>query len=129
MSHMEHTQALRANTQVHFNCFQSVVVPFAKELGLTQEQAYALGAHFGSGMRHGGTCGALSGALLVLGGLGYDEHQAAQFIRDFRESHGATDCATLLKASHDRGEVKKEHCDGLVYEMVQALDALLEQKG
>ena len=120
MSHMEHTQALRANTQVHFNCFQSVVVPFAKELGLTQEQAYALGAHFGSGMRHGATCGALSGALLVL---------AAQFIRDFRESHGATDCATLLKASHDRGEVKKEHCDGLVYEMVQALDALLEQKG
>lgn len=124
MNHMEHTQALRANTQTHYNCFQSVIVPFAQELGLNEEQAYALGSHFGSGMRHGATCGALSGALLVLGGLGYDEHQAAALIRDFRERHGSTDCATLLKSSHDRGEARKDHCDGLVYEMVQALESL-----
>ena len=128
MTHMEHTQALRANTQVHYNCFQSVVTPFAQELGLTEEQAYALGAHFGSGMRHGATCGALAGALMVLGGLGYDEHQAAALIRSFREAHGATDCATLLKDSHDRGEARKDHCDGLVFEMVRALDALSEKK-
>ena len=127
MNRMEHTQALRASTQVHYNCFQSVTIPFAKELGLSEEQLFALGTHFGSGMRHGGTCGALSGALLVLGGLGYDEHQAAQLIRSFRQAHGATDCATLLKASHDRGEARKDHCDGLVYEMVQAIDALQAQ--
>ena len=127
MTRMEHTQALRANTQVHFNCFQSVVVPFARELGLTEEQAYALGAHFGSGMRHGSACGALSGALLVLGGLGCDERQAAQLIRRFREDHGATDCAALLKAAHDRGEERKPHCDALVYEMVRALEDLQAQ--
>ena len=127
MTPMEHTQALRANTQVHFNCFQSVVVPFARELGLTEEQAYALGAHFGSGMRHGSACGALSGALLVLGGLGYGEEEAAQLIRRFREDHGATDCAALLKAAHDRGEERKPHCDALVYEMVRALEDLQAQ--
>ena len=121
MTHMEHTRALRENEQIHYNCCQSILIPFAKELGLTEEQAQALGTHFGSGMRHGSTCGALSGTLMVLGGLGYDDKQSMEFIRSFRQTHGATDCATLLKASHERGVQRKDHCDGLVYEMVQAL--------
>lgn len=128
MNRLEQAQALRADTAVHYNCFQSVLLPFAQELGLTREQAYALGAHFGSGMRHGATCGALSGALLVLGGLGYDEHQATQLIHQFQQAHGATDCATLLRESHQRGEERKAHCDGLVLEMVQALDTLAQKK-
>ena len=122
MNHTEDVRALRADTQTHYNCCQSVLIPFAGELGLSREQAYALGAHFGSGMRHGAACGALSGALLVLGGLGYGEEEAAQLIRRFREDHGATDCAALLKAAHDRGEERKPHCDALVYEMVRALE-------
>lgn len=124
MDRMEHVRALRANTEVHYNCCQSVLVPFAAEMGLTEEQAYALGAHFGSGMRHGSACGAFSGTLMVLGALGYDEKQAAALIRQFKADHGATDCATLLKASKERGEAKKDHCDGLVFEMVSVLEAL-----
>ena len=124
MNYMEHVRTLREDTQVHYNCCQSVLIPFAQELGLTRDQAFALGVHFGSGMRHGSTCGALSGALMVLGGLGLDGKQAQALIRTFRENHGATDCATLLKASHDRGELRKDHCDGLVYEMVKALSEL-----
>lgn len=127
MKHMEHAQQLRADTAVHYNCAQSVLVPFAREMGLTPEQANALGAHFGSGMRHGSTCGAVSGALMVLGAMGYDEQTAGALLRQFRERHGAMDCAALLKASHDRGEARKDHCDGLVYEMVQALEAILAQ--
>ena len=88
----------------------------------------AIGAHFGSGMRHGGTCGALSGGMMVLGLAGYPEQEAAALIRQMRERHGATDCATLLKASHDRGEVRKEHCDGLVYEMVALLEQILSRR-
>ena len=68
------------------------------------------------------------GKLLVLGGLGYGEEEAAQLIRRFREDHGATDCAALLKAAHDRGEERKPHCDALVYEMVRALEALPREK-
>ncbi len=124
MTHMEEVRALRADAQVHYNCFQSVLIPFADQLGLSREQAYALGAHFGSGMRHGATCGALSGALMVLGGLGYGEKEALELIRVFRQAHGSTQCATLLKDSHDRGEARKDHCDGLVFEMIQALCAL-----
>ena len=43
MEHMELARTLRANTEVHYNCCQSVLVTFAQEMGLTQEQAYALG--------------------------------------------------------------------------------------
>lgn len=124
MNHMEEVRALRADTQTHYNCCQSVLIPFAQEMGLTRDQAQALGAHFGSGMRHGATCGALSGALMVLGGLGYGEKEALEFIRTFRQNHGATECAALLKASHERGEARKDHCDGLVFEMIEALSKL-----
>lgn len=124
MTRLEHVRALRGNTDVHYNCCQSVLVPFAKEMGLSEEQAYALGAIFGSGMRHGAVCGVISGAMMVLGAAGYDDKTATAFLRQFKEAHGATDCASLLKSSHDRGEEKKVHCDGLVYEAVTALDAL-----
>jgi len=125
MDRMEHVRALRANVEVHYNCCQSVLVPFAKEMGMTEEQAYALGAHFGSGMRHGSACGAFTGALMVLGSLGYNEVQAQALIRQFREAHGSTTCAELLKASHDRGIARKPHCDGLVFEMVETLERIL----
>lgn len=128
MHYMEDARALRADTRTHYNCCQSVLIPFAGEMGLTREQARALGAHFGSGMRHGATCGALSGALMVLGGLGYGEKEALELIRSFRQNHGATECAVLLKASHQRGELRKDHCDGLVYEMVEALSALSKDR-
>ena len=125
MEHMEHARALRSDPNVHYNCCQSVLVTFAKEMGLSEVQAYALGSHFASGMLHGATCGALSGALMVLGALGYEKTQAMALIRQFQEKHAATDCATLLNASNKRGEPRKSHCDGLVYEMVEAVEAQL----
>ena len=127
MDKMEHARRLRAITDKHYNCCQSVLVPFAHELGLSEEQAYALGAHFGSGMRHGSTCGALTGALMVLGSMGYGEQEAQTMLRAFREKNGCTDCAHLLAAARERGEEKKPHCDRLVYECVQALLELTEK--
>ncbi|MGI5962132.1 MAG: C-GCAxxG-C-C family protein [Lawsonibacter sp.] len=124
MTHLEEATALRANTAVHYNCFQSVVIPFSEELGVSKEQLYTLGAHFGSGMRHGSACGALSGALMVLGGLGYDEQQATALIQQFQAQHSATDCSALLTAVQEQGQERKPHCDGLVFEMIQLLDQL-----
>ena len=128
MTHMEKTQALRADTNVHYNCAQAVLVPFAAEMGLSEEQAYALGAHFGAGMRHGSTCGAVTGALMVLGMLGYDEATATAILRKVREGHGALDCATLLRTSHEAGIPRKPHCDGMVFELVQAVEDTLNTK-
>ena len=121
MDKMEHARQLRAITEKHYNCCQSVLVPFAREMGLSEEQAYDLGAHFGSGMRHGSTCGALTGALMVLGAMGYGEDEARAMLQNFREKNGCTDCAHLLAAARERAEKKKPHCDRLVCECVQGL--------
>ena len=121
MNKMEHAKQLRDITEKHYNCAQSVLVPFAKEMGMSEEQAYNIGAHFGAGMRHGSTCGALTGALMVLGAMGYDEQAAQAMLKRFRDKNGVTDCAHLLAASKERGEEKKPHCDRLVCECVEAL--------
>ena len=122
MTHLEKAQELRARTDVHFNCCQSVLVTFAEDMGLTEQQAFDLGANFGSGMRCGSVCGTLTGALMVLGMKGYDEEQSTAFLRRFREDHGDINCAALLKKSHDAGIPRKEHCDGLVFQVVEMLD-------
>ncbi|RKI70177.1 C_GCAxxG_C_C family protein [bacterium 1xD42-67] len=122
MTHLEKARELRARTDVHFNCCQSVLVTFAEEMGLTEDQAYDLGANFGSGMRCGSVCGTLTAALMVLGMAHYPPEEADSFRRKFLADHGAVECAALLKKSHDAGIPRKEHCDGLVFEVVQALE-------
>lgn len=87
MTRMEETEALRARTDVHYNCCQSVLVPFADLCGLDKETAFKLGANFGSGMRHGSTCGAVTGALMVLGLAGKGADEATALMRRFREKN------------------------------------------
>ena len=125
MNRMEETKGLRARTDIHFNCCQSVLVPFCKECGMTEEEAYRLGAHFGSGMRHGSTCGAVTGALMVLGMAGADHDAAQELMRRFRRNNQALDCAGLLRLAAQRGEDRKCHCDRMVYEAVELLEELL----
>ena len=51
-----------------FACSQSVLAAFASQLGLDEEAALKISAPFGGGMcRTGKVCGAVSGALMVLG--------------------------------------------------------------
>lgn len=121
MSPIEKARELRARTDIHFNCCQSVLVSFAQRMGLTEEQAYALGEGFGSGMHCGSTCGVLSGALMVLGMTHYPREEMTAFLHSFRQANGDINCAALLKASHERGIPRKEHCDGLVFEVVEML--------
>ena len=49
------------------HCSQSVLAAFAEECGITEEEALKLGSCFGGGMGKGHVCGAVSGALMVLG--------------------------------------------------------------
>ena len=118
MTRKEDMAALRADTQVHYNCAQAVTVPFAQDMGITREQAYNLALNFGGGMGCGVTCGALVGALTVLGGLGLPQEKRLELIRRFRAENGAIDCAALLKAAFQRGEEKKPHCDRMVLSLI-----------
>ena len=126
MTRMEETQGLRARTDVHFNCCQSVLVPFADVCGLDRDTAFQLGANFGSGMRHGSTCGAVTSALMVLGLAGRGPDEATEFMRRFREKNGDLDCAQLLQNAKERGEERKPHCDRLVFDAVEILEDLLK---
>ena len=82
-----------------FNCAQAIFSAFAEQHGVTSEFALRLSAPFGAGMgREGEACGALTGALMVLG-LQYGEARpeakeeiyriAHEFISQFRQRHGA----------------------------------------
>lgn len=50
-----------------FNCSQIVLSSFAEDLGLDSEMANKVATCFGGGMGSGDTCGAVTGALMVLG--------------------------------------------------------------
>lgn len=88
MTKQEHVNALRADETVHYNCCQSVLIPFAQECGLSHEAANALGSNFGAGMRRGATCGAVTGALMVLGMTGKDPAAAKELTDAFKEKNG-----------------------------------------
>lgn len=126
MDKREQAQKLRDEKGIHYNCCQAVAVAYAEECGLTPEQAYRLGAHFGAGMRCGATCGAVSGALMVLGMRGRGEEAAKELMRRFREKNACLDCAHLLKKAAEEGEPRKTHCDRMVAEAVELTEELLK---
>ena len=49
------------------------------------------------------------------------------FIAKIREKHdGMMMCADLLRANAERGGIKKQHCDKMVYEAIEILETLLD---
>lgn len=124
MDHVERAKELHNVEEPHYNCCQSTLLPFAEELGLDHETFYRLAAQFGSGMRRGSVCGAVTGGLMALGLLGADSRAAAEFQRRFKEKTGAMDCAGLLKMAKENGEEKHPHCDRMVATAVALVDEL-----
>lgn len=51
----------------NFNCSQGVFTSFATEMGIDEKVALKLATNFGGGGRKGELCGAVAGALIVLG--------------------------------------------------------------
>ena len=50
-----------------FNCSQAVVRTYGPDYGLSALDSVRVSCGFGGGMRRGDTCGAVTGALIVLG--------------------------------------------------------------
>lgn len=126
---LEQSKSLRNDPNIHYNCAQAVFIPFAEEKGMSAEQAGAITANFGSGMRMGATCGAITGGLMALGlyGLG-DAKNAGEFVRRMKERHGGrTQCRDLLAEEVHSPEEKKPHCDGMVYETVEIVEEMITE--
>ena len=129
--YLERAKELRAITEIHYNCAQSVLVPFAGVVGVDEDTAYRMGANFGAGMKMGSVCGALTGALMVLGLAGLnDESILRKLYREMKDRHeGCLNCADHLRINAEKGREKKPHCDELVYELVEAVEGILREHG
>jgi C_GCAxxG_C_C family probable redox protein len=97
---METRKFIAAERKKTCNCAQAVITTYADVAGITEEQAMNLGNAFGSGMGNmEGTCGALTGAAMVLGLVKRDKTQATLAMRkvmtDFQTRNGATQCRLL----------------------------------
>ncbi len=125
--YLEEAKKLRNDPSVHYNCAQAVLIPFMED----KELANRITANFGAGMRTGSVCGAITGGLMALGVYGVDSPQiVSEYFKAFRNNHeNKVNCADLLKASAQRGEIKKVHCDGMVYEAVELVETILKREG
>lgn len=126
--YLEKAKELRAIVTPHYNCGQSVVLPFAAEAGLTEAQALGICANFGGGLKRGAACGAITGGLVVLGLFGIDN--PAEYYQALRTSHdGMLECAELLRRNQELGGERKPHCDAMVFECVRLVEQLLRENG
>jgi len=93
-----------------FNCAQTVAVAFAGEMGIDEKTILNISSGFGGGMgRLQETCGAVTGAYMVIGNLcgsKYEDNVAKKeavyalvqkFSEKFKALNGSTDCKSLLK--------------------------------
>lgn len=124
---MKHTELAKHYFEQKFHCSQSVLVAFAEELGLSEEQALKLGACFGGGMCKGEVCGACTGALMALG-LKYGQADVAdlesrkktnditvRFMDLFKKENGSYICKELLGCDLATAEGKQYALDNKLF--------------
>lgn len=89
-----------------FNCSQALLSAYSEKLGLDKDTALRLASAFGGGMGcTGGTCGAVTGALMVIGLMEGRPVSGAQgkaygtvkeFLDRFKSKNGSITCKELL---------------------------------
>ena len=131
------------------NCCQSIVRAFSPDFGLDSQKALKLGGAFGGGMSGlGNTCGAVTGALMIIG-LVYrntDPEDAEnkeftygigeKFLKEFSKTHGTVMCRDLTGVNMLNPEeyekakeegVFEEKCPKFVQTSAELLEKLLEE--
>jgi C_GCAxxG_C_C family probable redox protein len=124
------------------SCSQSVLMAFAEDYGMDRLTASKVACAFGGGISHMGlTCGAVTGALLVLGlkfGGGPEMKEATyemarEFVKRFRSLHGSINCTELIGYDlSDSEQISKAReadifaklCAGYVITAVKILEEL-----
>lgn len=131
-----------------FNCSQAVLGSYSKQLGLDCEKAFKVATGFGGGMRMGDTCGAVSGAFMVLG-LKYgnttaeDKERKAntykkveEYIKRFKVRNDSVMCRELLGCDLSTPEGMKEAqdkglfssiCPQMVQDAVEILEEMMNE--
>jgi len=130
------------------NCSQAVLTAYCEQFGLERSMALKLAQGFGGGMgRMGGTCGAVTGAYMVLGlaqkmrdeNPGQSRDRTYELVREFNERfkalHGSVICKELisydLSTSEGLAEARDKKifttiCPDFVSDSVKILGAMIQ---
>lgn len=124
---METRKHLAAERKKTCNCAQAVIATYADVVGITEQQAMNLGNAFGSGMGNmEGTCGALTGAAIIVGLATGDKLRSrkvmTKIMSEFQERNGATQCKLLKGVG--TGQVLRS-CEDCVADASELLESEL----
>jgi len=129
-----------------YSCSQSILTAYCEHYGIDHLTGVKIAAGFGAGMQKAKTCGAVTGAIMVLGLHFGDEtsvksagrrpvYTAVQeFIRQFEDRHETVSCGGLLGCDVNTREgmkiaaendLFKTQCPKFVESAVVILDSLL----
>jgi C_GCAxxG_C_C family probable redox protein len=130
-----------------WNCTQAVLSTYGPQFGLDRENAVKIAGAFGSGMGMRETCGAVTGALMVIGlkharlnaGILFSrdktEDIAREFAARFKARNEITECRELLgcdvSSCEGFGTAEKErhfktHCLKFVQDAAEIWEELLK---
>lgn len=127
------------------SCSQAVLSAFAPELGLDKKTALRVACAFGGGMaRMGQTCGAVTGAFMVIGlrygDINPDPNESKErtyqvtreFVERFKSIHGSIICKDLIGLDISTEEGRKSAIDMNIFKtrctrFVQDAAAILEE--
>lgn len=144
---MSRAETAKKQFEKGFHCAPAVLSTYSEQFGLEKALALKIASGFGAGIgRMGRTCGAVTGALMVIGlkhgqvNLADEEASqrtytlAEEFIGRFTKLHGSTECKELigydlsdpgeLRLARDSG-VFQSKCPGFVYDAACILEDVL----
>jgi C_GCAxxG_C_C family probable redox protein len=131
-----------------FNCSQAVCVTYGKQFGVEKDTALRIASGFGGGIgRMGDTCGAVTGAIMVIG-LKYGMTEAGdkgskertiakvnEFVGQFKNKNNSIICRDLLgydiskpedrKVVSEKG-LTKIACPDFVRDAAELLEKIIE---
>jgi C_GCAxxG_C_C family probable redox protein len=133
-----------------FNCAQAVLSTYSEQFGVDKTTALKIAGSFGGGMGHiGETCGAVTGAFMLIG-LKYGKVQkddnaarertyslVKEFANQFKAIHGSVKCTELLGydlsttdglRAASEANLWNTVCAKLVKDSAQIIEELIELK-
>jgi len=128
---MERAKQAVATFKEGFSCSQAVLSAFSEAMGMDRDTALRISQPFGGGIAHmGETCGAVSGALMVIG-LQYgrikaDDAEAKEktydtvheFIKQFKARHESIVCREILGYDVSREDEFKQAQEQNLFERI-----------
>ena len=120
-----------------YNCCQSVIAVFDKELEFDKDFVLKISSGFGGGMAQGEVCGAVTGAIMALG-VKYGSNRVDveqkqelkdiinKFSEEFKKRNNSIICRELIDANgNEELNGKKKICVKAVIDAIEILEEIL----